>query len=54
MKRFYTHKKHKKEYKAPKARKRNQAKAQNANKRTKIKNPLKKTSKWKKVTYSLI
>ena len=41
------HKKHQK------AQKRNQAKAQNANKRTKIKNAIKKHLSEKKVTYSL-
>ena len=47
-KRFYTHKK------APKAQKGNQTKAQNANKRTKITNALKKHLGGGGVTYSLI
>ena len=44
---------HKKHQKHQKAQKRNQAKAQNANQRTEIKNALKK-HEWKKVTDSLI
>ena len=40
--------------KTPKAQKRNQAKVQNADKRTKVKNALKKHLRGKKVTYSLI
>ena len=44
---------HKKHQKHQKAQKRNQAKAQNANKRTETKNALKK-HEWKKVTDSLI
>ena len=59
MIRFYTHKKHKKEYKAPKSTKRHKnatkQKHKNANKRIKIKNALKrKHLSGKKVTYSLI
>ena len=57
-KRFCRHKEHQKAQKAQKkhqkAQKCNQTKAQNANKRTKTENALKKTSEWKKVTYSLI
>ena len=40
--------------KTPKAQNRNQAKVQNANKRTKVKYALKKHLRGKKVTYSLI
>ena len=52
MIRFYTHKKYKKNsqhQKALKVQKRNQAKATNASKRTKIKNALKKHLREKKL-----
>ena len=58
---FHTHqkapkstKKHQKHKKHQKAQKRNQAKAQNTNKRRKIKNARKKHLSGKKMTYSLI
>ena len=57
-KRLCTHKKHQKHQKAKKSTKKHknaiEQKHKNANKRTKIKNALKKASKEKKVTYSLI